>query len=187
MYILFLKKSNFNLKLALIPFLFSRKWRKFITLDFKRKIMEIKVINKSIRINAPREIVWEVLVNDAYNENWFAEFAPGTTAKTDWEIGSKVIFADESNNGMIGKIIGNEPFEGLSIEHLGMLSDGKEDYESTMAKQMKGALEIYKLTVENSIVKLEIAADMGADYYFQMAESWEKALHKIKHLAESLS
>lgn len=52
----------------------------------------MRTIEKSIKINAPKEKVWEVLVNNDLNQTWYAVFSEGTFAETDWKIGSKVIF-----------------------------------------------------------------------------------------------
>ena len=149
--------------------------------------MQLKTISKTINIYAPKEKVWEVLINDEYNTQWYEAFSEGTHADTDWEVGSKAIFSDSSNNGIVGKIIVNDPFEALAIQYEGMLKDGKEDYESQLANDVKGSLEVYKLTVEDGVTQLDIACDMGEDYYFQMSEDWDKALRKIKQIAEGLS
>ncbi|MGK4569347.1 SRPBCC domain-containing protein [Flavobacterium sp. 3HN19-14] len=149
--------------------------------------MQLKTISKTLSIFAPREKVWEVLTNDEYNKQWYAVFSEGTRATTDWELGSKAIFTDEGGNGIVGKIIVHDAFESLAIEYEGMVRDGKEDYETQLAKDMKGCLEVYKLTVEDGVTQLDVACDMGEEYYFEMSEQWDKAMHKIKQLAEGLS
>src|SRR6187402_26865 len=128
--------------------------------------MQLKTINKTINIYAPKEVVWEVLINDEYNVQWYNAFSEGTHADTDWEVGSKAIFSDSSNAGIVGRIIVNDPFEALAIEYEGIVKDGIEDYESQLATEIKGSLEVYKLTVEGGITQLDIACDMGEDYYF---------------------
>lgn len=147
--------------------------------------MEMKVIIKSIEIKAPKEKVWNVLLDDKSTRIWYAAFSEGTHAKTDWEVGSKALFVDNSNCGMVSKVIVNNPGEMLSIEHQGIIMDGKEDYESEMAKAIKGGREIYLLSATNGITNLSIESDMAEEMFESMSLSWDKALQKIKELSEN--
>lgn len=151
----------------------------------KIKIMEMKVITKSIEIMAPKEKVWKVLLDDKCTRIWYAEFSEGTHAETDWQVGSKAVFTDNSNSGMVSKVIVNKPGEMLSIEHQGIVMDGKEDYESEMAKAIKGGREIYLLSGKNGITQLSIESDMAEEMFESMSLSWGKALQKIKELSEN--
>ncbi|MDQ3550213.1 MAG: VOC family protein, partial [Bacteroidota bacterium] len=59
-----------------------------------------------------------------------------------------------------------------------------EDYESEGAKAMKGGKEIYILKGENGTTHLDIASDMGDEWFDSMSVAWDKALQKVKQLAE---
>ncbi len=146
--------------------------------------MKNQTIKKSIDINASKEKVWDVLTNDSLNRIWFNEFSEGTKADTDWQIGSKAIFTDSSGMGIIGKIAESKPGEYLSIEYLGVAANGAEDYESEEAKSVIGNFENYTLTENNGITHLDISSDMGAEYFDMMSAAWDKAVLKIKELAE---
>lgn len=143
-----------------------------------------KTIKKSIAIHASKEKVWEVLLNDEFTRQWYAEFSEGSHATTDWTIGSKALFTDNSGDGIVGKIVENKKSELLSIEYLGALEKGKEEYESEMAKAVKGGMEIYKLSEINGVTDLTISCDMSEDYYEFMSLKWDKALQKIKSFSE---
>ena len=145
----------------------------------------MKTIKKSIIINASKEKVWDVLVLDELNRVWYAEFAPGSHARTDWKVGSKVIFADDKDSGIIGKIIAHDTYKLLSMEYNGVLVNGMEDYESDEAKAMKGAQEIYRLSEENGVTRLDAQCDMDEGFFDMMASAWDKAMLKIKELAEA--
>lgn len=147
----------------------------------------IKRIEKSIDINAPREKVWEVLLEDKYLRIWCAEFMPGTYAVTDWKVGSRVTFQDSNNSGLISKIIVNEPNEVISMEHQGMIMNGVDDYESKDAKSVKGALETYRLSEKDGGTHLEIECDMDERMFDEMASAWDRALQKVKELSETNS
>lgn len=149
--------------------------------------METKTIKKTIVINAPKESVWNVLLEDQYNRQWYAEFSVGTHAVTDWHQGSKVVFINETEGGIVGRIIENKPYEVLSIEYDGMVSkDGVEDLDSKVAQEMKGIKEIYLLSPEDGSIRLDVSCDMGVDYFEHMSLAWDKAMQKIKELSEKI-
>ena len=143
----------------------------------------MKTIKKIITIAAPKEKVWNVLVEDELNRLWFAEFSEGSHAITDWIEGHKVIFADNSKRGIIGKIVEKHPYEMLSIAYDGLYDDGVEDFDSAEAQKVKGCFEKYFLNEENGSTTLSIESDMGEEHYDMMVASWDKALEKIETLS----
>ena len=143
----------------------------------------MKTIKKTITIAAPKEKVWNVLVEDELNRLWFAEFSAGSHAITDWIEGHKVTFVDDSNKGIIGKIAEKHPYEMLSITYDGIYIDGEEDFDSEEAQKVKGAYEKYFLTEENGTTTLSIESDMGEEYFDMMSGAWDKALEKIETLS----
>lgn len=144
----------------------------------------MKTIKKSIAIEAPKAKVWDTLLNDQFTRIWYAEFSEGSNAQTDWQVGSKAIFTDNSQCGMVTKVITNQPNEVLSLEYQGVIANGKEEYESEDAKQMKGGRETYRLSDTDGATQLSIESDMGEKYFDSMSEAWERALQKLKSLAE---
>ncbi|MDQ3551242.1 MAG: SRPBCC domain-containing protein, partial [Bacteroidota bacterium] len=81
--------------------------------------MKVKTIKKSIDINAPKQQVWNILVEDEYIRDWYSEFSPGSHVETDWKEGGKAVFSDHTNCGMVAKIIANKPLEELAFEYTG--------------------------------------------------------------------
>ena len=146
---------------------------------------EIKRIKKSIRINAPKEKVWDVLFTDHYTRIWYAAFGEGSHADTDWKVGSKAICSDGSHSGLIAEVVVNHPNEKLSVEYTGVLNDKAEDYDSDLAKQIKGGRETYHISETEGVTYLEIESDMGVDYFDEMSKAWESALEKVRSLSES--
>jgi uncharacterized protein YndB with AHSA1/START domain len=146
--------------------------------------MKMKVIKKSIVINAPKETVWEVLLQDKYNTQWYAAFNPGTKATTDWQLGSRATFTDNNNAGITGIITENKPYEILAMEYDGEVVNNVPVFDSEMANLMKGSKEVYILAEKDGRTQLDISLDMGEDYFDMMSEQWEKALEIIKELSE---
>lgn len=152
--------------------------------------MAIKIIKKGTEIKSSKENVWEVLTQDRYTRAWYTFFSEGTHAVSDWSIGSKALFIDNSNGGMVGKIIDNKPNEFLEIEYTGIVGpDGIEDYDSDLAKSLKGGRETYRLTEKEGITNLSVSGegDMSESFYESMSTAWEKAVQKIKELSEIMA
>ncbi|MDB5120633.1 MAG: Activator of Hsp90 ATPase 1-like protein [Sphingobacteriales bacterium] len=148
--------------------------------------METQAIKKSMVIDASKEKIWKVLTEDQFTRIWYAAFSEGSYAETDWQVGSKAIFKDASNSGMVTKVTENKPYDVLSLEYMGILTNGVEDCESEIANQYKGGVEAYYLTEENGHVRLSIESDMSEEYFESMSVAWDNALGKIKELSESM-
>lgn len=133
------------------------------------------------KIKATPEKVWSILFGEKSYEQWTSAFAENSTVETDWKKGSKAIFGDGTGNGMIARIKENIQNEFLSIEHLGEIKDGKENYDNDWA----GTLENYTLVPANdgTLLKIDIGVQEEWKTYFN--ETWPKALDKVAELAEA--
>ncbi len=144
----------------------------------------MKTIKKSILINASKEKLWDVLTLDHYTKDWYSAFSPGSYAVTDWKPGSKALFMDQSNSGMVANVVESIPGKSLILEYTGVLSEGREDFDSAIAQQYKGGRETYHLTGENGATRLDISSDMDENMFDMMSDKWEKAFERLKELAE---
>lgn len=148
---------------------------------------EKQLIKKSIQISAPKEKVWDVLLQDHSTRIWYAAFSEGSYAETDWQLGSKAIFKDNSNSGMVGTVVVNRPHEVISVEYTGVIENGEEIYNNEVAKAVQGGRETYRLSEKYGITQLNIECDMSEEYFDMMSAAWDQALQKIKELAETKS
>lgn len=146
----------------------------------------MKTIKKTVKIEAPKEKVWNVLLEDDYNRIWMAEFMEGSHAKTDWIVGHKVRFLDSENNGIVGKIATKQPYDVIEIVYDGEVRNGEDDFESDSAKAMKGAKENYYLSEDNGTTTLSVESDMEERHFDMVSVAWDKALEKINELAISV-
>ena len=135
-------------------------------------------------INAPREKVWKILWDDATYRAWTSVFAEGSWADTDWKKGSKVLFLDGKGSGMVSTIAENIPNEFMSFEHLGEVTDGKEDTVSEKVKQWAGAHENYTLKTVDGGTELVVDMDVAEEFEEMFSEVFPKALNKLKTMAE---
>jgi uncharacterized protein YndB with AHSA1/START domain len=136
-----------------------------------------------VSIEAPREKVWDTLWNDPTYREWTSAFSPGSRAETDWKKGSKVLFLNASDEGMVSQIADNVPNEFMSIRHMGVVKNGVEDLNG-QASEWAGALENYTLKTVNGRTELTVDMDISEQYKDYFQTTWPKALAKVKELAE---
>lgn len=137
-----------------------------------------------ISISAPREKVWKVLWEKETYSQWTKPFSETSTAETDWQKGSKVLFGDGTGNGMVALIEENIPNEYMSIKHLGEMKNGVEDTTSDQVQQWAGAHENYTLKTSNGETELIIDMDITPEFAEMFNEAWPKALAKVKEISE---
>lgn len=142
----------------------------------------------SMVIDAPKEKVWRTMLDEDTYRVWTEVFMPGSHYIGDWSKGSKILFLAPGEtgelSGMVSRIKENRLYEYLSIEHFGVVQNGKEDTSSEAVKQWAGALENY--TFKEKEGRTEVLVDLDtADEYKEMFQGiWPKALQKLKELAE---
>ncbi len=149
--------------------------------------MSKQKLNASIFINAPKEKIWSVLLDDETYRKWTSVFMEGSYAEGNWEEGSKMYFKGPSGDGMQGmvsRIKLHKPNEIITIEHLGTLKDNIEDYDSEEAKKWGGSDETYRLEPKDSGNMLYIEMDLDDEYLEWFKTTWLKALEIVKELSE---
>ena len=149
-------------------------------------------LNFSIVIDAPKEKVWKTVINKDTYEQWAAVFMPGSSYVGDWAEGSKILFLapDEEGklSGMLDRIKENRQYHYISIESVGVVSNGEEDTTSQEAKNWAGSLENYTFKDLDGKTELRVDLTLEGEINPKMLEmfekTWPKALNKLKELAE---
>lgn len=150
----------------------------------------MKKLHASIFINAPREKVWDIMLSDATYREWTTAFNPGSYFVGDWSTGSKILFLGPNpdgtpgEGGMVSRIAENRRPEFMSIEHLGLVSNGVEDTESEAAKKWAPAFENYTFNEKDGGTELLVDLDVEEEYYAMFEEMWGKALPLLKSIVE---
>lgn len=148
----------------------------------------MKKLNYSINIKAPKEKVWDTMLEDVTYRKWTEPFSEGSHFVGNWDEGSEIRFLGPDDQGMMGGMISrikeNRPYEYISIEHLGIVEDGKDVLDGEEVEKWKGALENYtfKETEEGTEVFVEL--DVDEDYEDKFDEMWNEALKVLKNLSE---
>ncbi|WP_409331386.1 SRPBCC family protein [Trujillonella humicola] len=147
--------------------------------------MDIRTIEQTIDIDAAKERVWAVLLEDATYREWAAEFMAGSYAETDWREGSPVRFLGPDGTGLLGRVVTARRPEVVDVEYEGVVGDGRDDRDSHAARRYAGTRETYRLTGAGGRTHLAISAPMEGQYYEDMVVAWDRALAKVKELAEA--
>ncbi len=140
-------------------------------------------------INAPREKVWHAMLDDKTYREWTKPFNAGSFYEGSWEQGSKILFKGtnekgEVEGGMVSRIAESRKPEFVSIEHMGVIIDGKEVTDDPQYKDWAGARENYTFAEKDGGTKLTVDLDTVDEMAEEMGGMWEKALVVLKGLAE---
>lgn len=143
----------------------------------------------SIKIDAPKEKVWNIMLDDKTYREWTRVFSPGSYYKGDWSKGSKILFLGPDpktgqEDGMVSRIAENRPYEYISIEHLGIVHNDKEDTTSEEARKWAPAFENYTFKEADGATELQVDMDSEDGYADMFSRLWPKALKKLKEIAE---
>jgi uncharacterized protein YndB with AHSA1/START domain len=143
----------------------------------------------SIVIDAPVDRVWNTMLDDDTYRQWTEAFTPGSHYVGEWKPGSKILFLGPDEKGRMGGMVSRikelDPYRFVSIEHVGVVHDGKEDTTSEAVKGWAGALENYTFKQTESGTELLIEMDSHEDYAEMFQDMWPKALRKLKELSET--
>ncbi len=136
------------------------------------------VAKASISISAPREKVWDALVNPAAIKQYFF----GTTVVSDWHIGSPIVWKGEWQGKPYqdkGVILQYKPGQIVQYSHFSPLSgvpDIPENYHTvTLELSSKKNLVMVQLSQDNN------ASEAERDHSVQ---NWEMMLAGLKKFLE---
>jgi uncharacterized protein YndB with AHSA1/START domain len=144
----------------------------------------METLHFSVEIAASPEKVWHILWNDTTYPMWTSVFSEGSRAVTTWEKGSRVLFVNADNEGMVSEVADNVPFEFMSFRHLGMVTKGVEEIGNTETNAWYGAMENYTLKQSGKHTTVQIDIDITDEHKQYFLDTWPKALAKLKELAE---
>lgn len=147
-------------------------------------------LNFSITINAPKEKVWDTMLEDKTYRIWTEAFGKDSHYVGNWNKGSKILFLAPNENGtmggMVSRIKDNRKHEYISIEHIGMVQNGVEDTTSEAIKDWAGALENYTFNNKDGSTELliELTGKIPDEFVEMFKGMWPGALQTLKELAE---
>ena len=139
-----------------------------------------KTLHFPIRIDAPRDKVWSVMLEPATYEQWTAAFAEGSRYEGGWNQGDRIRFLSPTGEGMAAEIAESRRPEFVSIRHLGEIRDGRETPAAWAP-----AYENYTLSeAAGGGTQLQVDIDTVPEYEAFMQDAFLKALARLKNLCE---
>lgn len=145
----------------------------------------MKTLHFEIVIRAPREKVWRTMLDPDTYRIWTAEFAPGSYYEGSWEKGATIRFLSPAGEGMVAEIEESQPFEHVSIHHLGEIRKGADAGSDPVRTWTGEAYERYTLREADGITDLEVACDVTPEWEAAMSGMWPRALQRLKTLVET--
>lgn len=141
-----------------------------------------------ISIHAGASKVFGTMLSEKHYPEWTAVFNPTSRFEGSWEKGSDILFLgtdkDGNTGGMISRIKDNIPGRFLSIEHLGMIQNGKQITSGPEVEGWAGMLENYTFTESNGLTQLSVDLDSNEEFKGYFEETWPGALLVLKKLCE---
>ena len=151
----------------------------------------MKKLQFNVSINAPISRVYDVMLglsSKSTYEQWTAMFNPTSTYEGSWDRGSKMLFVgvDEKGEkgGMVSRIVENRANQFVSIQHYGMLMEGKEMTEGPEVEKWANGFENYSFDESNGTTTVTVDLDTVEEFLDFMNETYPKALDKLKEVCE---
>lgn len=169
----------------------QRGWQAILD-NFKKyteRSLKTERIHFEILINARPEKVYSTMIDQKHYSEWTYEFNPTSHFKGSWDKGSKILFLGEnpdgSQGGMVSRIKENIPNRYISIEHLGIVENGKEVLCGPDVDIWAGAEENYTFIEQDGKTLLSVDTDTTEKYKQYFVDTWPNALQKLKSMCES--
>jgi len=140
----------------------------------------------SITIAAPRQLVWEQMIDPEGYKIWTAAFCEGSCFEGSWKQGEKIQFMAPSGDGMASEIAENRMYEYISIRHLGEVRGGVIDTTSPAILAWAPAYENYDFSENAAGTEITVTLDTLSDYEQYMTETFPKALGLLKAHCENI-
>lgn len=138
----------------------------------------------SVDVNAPRQHVWNVMLDlDTYRE-WTGAFHEDSTYEGGWNEGDEIRFLgpndDGKASGLFGTIVENRPYELVVIRYLGEIQNDVEKRNGPAV----GLYESYSFSETDGVTTLVVELEVPDEWADGMRSMWSVAIVTIKRLAE---
>ena len=149
----------------------------------------MKTLHFQQLIRAPRQQVWQRMLDDAGYRDWTSAFCPGSYYEGIWQQGASMKFLSPDGFGMHAVIAEWRPPEYLAIKLLGEIRAGAvlagADAANNDGEQWAPAYETYSLRDHTEGCELTVTMDCTDAMAPTMLDTWPKALARLQALAEA--
>ena len=145
----------------------------------------MKKLEFKINIAAPREKVWDTMLNAETYKEWINVSWPGSYYEGNWKQGENLKFISPNDGGTLATLIECKPYEFVLAKHIAVInSDRTEDRSSDIAKGWIGTTEAYSFIENNGNTELLIEINTNPEWEKMFTDGWPKALSKLKEICE---
>jgi hypothetical protein len=142
----------------------------------------MKEVQFSIKIHAPKEVVWGILWQDKTLRQWAGIIDPGTYMIGTLAEGNEIQFISAENGyGVTSLVEELILYEFLLLRHK---ADTQDSGQRERADEWTGGTESYKLTEKDGTTTLVVTFDVPKDMEEYFSTTYPKALEQVKLLAE---
>ncbi|MBN2806580.1 MAG: SRPBCC domain-containing protein [Prolixibacteraceae bacterium] len=141
-----------------------------------------------IEIAAPVEKVFEGMLNPEGYKAWTKLFNETSHYRGKWEKGAKILFIGSENGkegGMVSRIREFIPHQFVSIEHYGILNEGREITTGPEVEKWAGGLENYSFEATGDQTHVKVDIDCANDFIEYFQKTYPQALEALKQYTES--
>ena len=144
----------------------------------------MQTLNYSIRINAPKEEVWGMMLGEEGYRKWTSVFDPGSYFQGSWEEGATIRFFNGDGEGMVSSVVANRLFEFVSVMHQQLIQHGLEQGQDAES-DLFPAFEEYAFSEIEGVTKVDVSVDSPDENMDEMDKLFPIALRRLKELCES--
>ena len=151
----------------------------------------MKKLQFKVSIKAPAAKTYDRMLgtsNKATYEQWTSMFNPTSSYEGNWNKGSKILFigVDEKGEqgGMVSRVVENDPNRFVSIQHYGIIKEGKEVTEGPEVEKWANGFENYSFEENNGTTTVTVDLETTEEFLDYMNQTYPKALARLKEICE---
>lgn len=146
--------------------------------------MGSKLITKTIEIDAPAEIVWDILISPEFTSAISYEMMQGEMIKGEYKPDGIIEFRDKSGSGIKAQVTEFKYKEVLKYGYIGTFTNGKEDTDGVELKKWEESYDKFMLKGENGMTIVTLESMNPEEYYDTFMGTWETSMKHIKDFSE---
>jgi uncharacterized protein YndB with AHSA1/START domain len=145
----------------------------------------MKKLVYKINIEAPKQKVWNTMLQPDSYKKWVASSWPGSFYKGSWEQGEQIRFIGKDGSGTLAQIKDLNLYKNIDAEHIAILLNGVvEDTTSDLARNWVGITEKYTFSETDGKTELTVTINTNPEWEKMFDDGWPNALMKLKELCE---
>lgn len=142
-------------------------------------------LHYEILINAPKQRVWETMIDSATYNDWAKAFSDGSSFEGEWGEGNTMLFFDAKQGGTKAVLKTFKPYDHMLAEHVAMVDPNKAPLDNEAVQNWLGTTEEYVFEeTENGGTKLMINMKTHEQFKEMFDGTWPKALELLKEICE---